>query len=127
MKIWQELYGSDIDGNRGVMQTFWELDGSEEEQEDIAEILHSEGVGSSEMGRHNIEYLEMDIDVYIEDYSEEIAYLETRDEIEEIADMPFDKIAMIFNTSKDQYLPTAKDVGKILKDLKDNGYIACPF
>ena len=126
MTTWYENYGADADGNRGVKTLFWELEDTEEEREEIAEILFEMGTESGSTGMTEITYEGIDIDVDTSDYTEELTQLELKDDIAEVAEMGFDKIVYIFK-SEDKYKPQNKSLAVVLDDLKHNGYIACPF
>ncbi len=127
MKQWYENYGADIDGNRGEKTLFWELDGSDQERQDIAELLHSDGVTADDTGEANICYEDIEMDVDIQEYEAELIMIEIKEEITEIANMPFGKIKCIFRDIGDSYDPKGKALSVILLDLKHNNYTAIPF
>ena len=81
MKVWREKYGQDADGNRGVMMTFTELEYTEQENEEIAEILYNKGYNSQDSGTFDIEYEDHDVSIEVSEYSEEIAKIEKDDGI----------------------------------------------
>lgn len=73
MKVWEEIYGADYDGNRGVKMTFWELDGSKSEREEIAEIIYESFIEGTSSGTLKIELQGIeDVEVEIEEYIDEL-------------------------------------------------------
>ena len=81
MKVWQENYGQDADGNRGMMITDYELEYTTQEQEEIAEILYNKGYTSEDTGSAEIEYEGIDyVEVDVEEYVDELKALEEADE-----------------------------------------------
>ena len=81
MKIYYDSnYGADADGNRGISITEYELEYTEEEYNEIAEILFENGYTSEDSGTINISYMDLDdIEVKIDDYKDEIYKLEKED------------------------------------------------
>jgi len=81
MKVWREEYGADADGNRGVMQTMYELEHTDEEKQEIAEILYDGFVNLSGVtGEENIEYNGIEIEVEIEEYYDELIKMAKEDD-----------------------------------------------
>ncbi len=80
MKTWRENYGADADGNRGQMVTMYELEGTDAEIEDIAEILYDSFIDGEVQGLKEIEYEGLTIEVEISDYQEELIELAEADE-----------------------------------------------
>ena len=127
MKVWTEMYGADADGNRGVLTTYWELEGTEVENEEIARILYEQGFTTDDDGTTTIEYQDMEIEVDVEEYMADIMMLEIKAEIEEIAEIKYDEIVCIYKDEDDQYLIKGKAPSVVLNDIKYNKYIAVPF
>lgn len=75
MRIWNENYGADADGNRGEMRTFYELEGTKQEREDIAEILYDDFIEGEAQGLKEIEYEDLTIEVEVSDYQDELIEL----------------------------------------------------
>ena len=81
MRVYQENYGEDADGNRGEMRTFYELEDTKQEREDIAEILYEGYVNSCGVsGTTTIELEGVEIEVNIEEYQDELMALAEADE-----------------------------------------------
>lgn len=131
MKQWYENYGADADGNRGVKTLFWELDGSDQERSDIAELITADGHGSDDEGMTvSINYEDIEMDVEVDDYIDEIKAVEERDlkqEIETFGFVKFEEIAVIYKSKKDQYKIGSKPLDEVAHDLKYNKYTAIPF
>ena len=80
MKIWKDAYGDDADGNRGVMETFYDFEDTEEEREQIAELLYEDFLQGKVYGYTEIEWNdELIIDVCIEEYHTELLELLNED------------------------------------------------
>ena len=80
MKVWKENYGADADGNRGEMVTMYELEGTDAEIEDIAEILYDSFIDGEVQGLKEIEYEGLTIEVEISDYQDKLIELAEADE-----------------------------------------------
>lgn len=80
MKTWKENYGEDADGNRGQMVTMYELEGTDAEIEDIAEILYDSFIDGEVQGLKEIEYEGLTIEVEISDYQDKLIELAEADE-----------------------------------------------
>ena len=76
MKVYKENYGADIDGNRGIDMIMYELEDTDQEREEIAEILIGHGFTENDRSATEIEYMGVNIEIYVEEYSEEIKRLE---------------------------------------------------
>lgn len=85
MTVYEEKnYGCDADGNRGVAMVSVELEDTEEENRDIAEILYSRGYSSeeaSEGGSIYVEYEGYEVEVYLSEYTEYLKALEDADDL----------------------------------------------
>lgn len=80
MKTWREVYGEDADGNRGVMTDMYELEYTKQEKEDIAEILYEAFVSLCGItGGATIVYNDIEIEVEIEEYHDELITLARAD------------------------------------------------
>jgi len=80
MKVWRENYGADADGNRGQMVTMYELEGTDAEIEDIAEILYDSFIDGEVQGLKEIEYEGLTIEVEISDYQDKLIEIAEADE-----------------------------------------------
>lgn len=80
MKSWRENYGADADGNRGQMAIMYELEGTDAEIEDIAEILYDSFIDGEVQGLKEIEYEGLTIEVEISDYQDKLIELAEADE-----------------------------------------------
>jgi hypothetical protein len=80
MRTWNENYGADADGNRGEMRTFYELEGTKQEREDIAEILYDSFIEGEVQGLKEIDYEGLTIEVEVSDYQDELIELAEADE-----------------------------------------------
>ena len=78
MKTWYENYGEDADGNRGVRTLMYELENTDEEKSDISQILYDFNFSSEDSGTTEIEYDGVNIEVLVEDYSDELKEIEER-------------------------------------------------
>jgi len=72
MKIERDLYGADADGNRGIDVVSVELDDSPEEREEIVEKIYETFLDGRVSGTVEIELEGYDVEVYIEDYLDEL-------------------------------------------------------
>lgn len=73
MRVWDEMYGSDADGNRGVMITCYELEGTKVEREEIAVIIYDNFIEGNASGTLHIKFEGVsDVEVEIEDYIVEL-------------------------------------------------------
>ena len=84
-------YGCTIDGNRGRLMTEYELEHTEEELQEIAEILYADGYTHECTGNTEIEYEGILIDVCCSDYKDEIYQLEKDNgDLDDIPDLESD-------------------------------------
>ena len=71
MRVWRELYGDNADGNMGVMVDMYEVEDSDKEE--IIELLYPYYAEQNIIkGLITITYEELDIEVEISDYEEEL-------------------------------------------------------
>lgn len=130
MQVWYENYGADADGNRGVKTLMWELEGTEQEIREIAELIREADHGSDDVGINvSITYEGIDMEVDVDDYMDEIIAQEQSDlrqQIETLGIVPFDQIKMIHKTG-DTYPIGSKSLEEVLEDLSENGYSPIPF
>ena len=74
-------YGADRDGNRGHSVTSYELEHTQDEKDEIAEVLFDNGTTSECSGTYEINYNGICIEVDAEEYSVEIKKLEDKDDV----------------------------------------------
>lgn len=66
MKVWQEYYGADADGNRGQLTTFAELEDGDDDE--VVDALYETFIDGKVDGTIEIEINEFYFDVDVEDY-----------------------------------------------------------
>lgn len=72
MRTWKEVYGDDIDGNRGIIVDMYELEHTDEEISAIVEILYEDFLQGDTKRTKEIELDGINIEVDIEDYKDKI-------------------------------------------------------
>jgi hypothetical protein len=73
-------YGADADGNRGITVYEYELEDTQDERDEIAEILYLKGYTSEDDHMTSIVYEDVDIEVDIGEYCSELCALEALDD-----------------------------------------------
>ena len=71
MRVWQELYGDDADGNRGVMVDMYEVEDGDKEE--VVELLYPYFAEEKiTQGLISLTFQDIDIEIEISDYTVEL-------------------------------------------------------
>lgn len=130
MKTWTENYGADIDGNRGVPTLMWELEETPEERAEIAAIISEAGHMAFDKGKQTITYEDIEMEVFIEDYEEELQDLDNewyKAQIVKTGFVDFEDITSIYKDDENHYMIKDKTLRQAYEDVTRNGFTAIPF
>ena len=96
MKTWRENYGTDADGNRGVMVDMYELEHTDDEVAEIVEIIYEDFLQGEVKGTKEIELDGINVEIYMEDYKDEIVEKVVKD-----IDLDYEEVEFIANELED--------------------------